>query len=77
MDNDLLRWRREASMSDWVYLAEFAKTSPGYLNLIAYGFRRASPDMAGRIEQGTRMFEAIRPVLKEGLVFSALKRTAD
>lgn len=76
MANDLLRWRREASMSDWDLLAELAGTSRGYLDQIAYSNRRASPEMAGKIEQATRAFDGIRPVLKEGLVFSGVKSRA-
>ena len=46
MSNELLRWRKEASSEEWKRLAALAKTSVGYLDQIAYGFRRASPDKA-------------------------------
>lgn len=42
MSNELLRWRKEASSEEWKRLAALAKTSVGYLDQIAYGFRRAS-----------------------------------
>ncbi len=73
MSNDLLRWRQEASKADWKNLAQLSQTTIGYLDQIAYGYRRASPDMAGKIEHGTRAFAGLRPVLKEGLVFARVK----
>lgn len=42
MSNELLRWRKEASSEEWKRLAALANTSVGYLDQIAYGFRRAS-----------------------------------
>ncbi|MCC8366533.1 transcriptional regulator [Xenorhabdus sp. PB61.4] len=69
MRNDLHRWKKEASREDWKSLAQIVGTSIGYLNLIAGGFRRASPDMASRIEDGTRRFSGLSPVKKENLIF--------
>lgn len=76
MSNDLLRWRQAASKADWKSLAQFAQTSVGYLDQIAYGYRRASPDMAERIEKATRSFEGLEPVSKEALAFAVLKEKA-
>lgn len=78
MSNDLLRWRQAASKTDWANLAQLSKTTIGYLDQIAYGYRRASPDMAEKIEQGTKnkKFKSYLPVLKEGLVFAELKNKA-
>ncbi|MBI6547819.1 transcriptional regulator [Xenorhabdus lircayensis] len=69
MKNDLHRWKREASKDDWSDLAQIVGTSVGYLNLIAGGFRRASPNMASRIEDGTKKFNGLIPVKKENLIF--------
>ncbi|PHM31319.1 transcriptional regulator [Xenorhabdus innexi] len=71
MRNDLHRWKKEASKDDWGNLAQIVGTSVGYLNLIAGGFRRASPDMASRIEEGTKQFNRLTPVKKENLIFTA------
>lgn len=76
MSNDLLRWRQAASKTDWVTLAQLAKTTTGYLDQIAYGFRRASPSMAGKIELGTNQFKDLPKVTKEDLVFCELKTKA-
>lgn len=72
MSNDLLRWRKEASQDDWKLLAQLAGTSVGYLNLIAYGNRRASPKKAEDIEEATKQF-TYQQVKKEALVFAQLK----
>ncbi|WP_261247895.1 transcriptional regulator [Serratia ficaria] len=76
MSNDLLRWRKEASSDEWSKLAALAGTSVGYLDQIAYGFRRASPGKAKQIEAATEKFESITPVTKENLVFSAVRASA-
>ncbi|KHS87098.1 antirepressor [Pectobacterium brasiliense] len=76
MSNELLRWRKDASSDEWTKLAALAGTSPGYLDLIAYGFRRASPTKAAAIEKATQQFEAISPVTKESLVFAPPRTTA-
>ncbi|MFT2798819.1 transcriptional regulator [Serratia sp. N21D137] len=76
MSNDLLRWRKEASSVEWSKLADLAETSVGYLDQIAYGFRRASPSKAKQIEAATKKFESITPVTKEDLVFAAVRATA-
>lgn len=73
MFNDLLRWRREASTTDWDLLAKLANTSRGYLDQIAYGNRRPSPELATSIENGTRQFSSFEPVLREDLIFAPLK----
>ena len=74
MSNELLRWRKEASSEEWKRLAALAKTSVGYLDQIAYGFRRASPDKA--IEEATRNFTGYKPVKKENLVFVSRRASA-
>jgi hypothetical protein len=74
MKNDLHRWKKEATREDWINLAQIAGTSVGYLNLIAGGFRRASPDMASRIEDGTKQFDRLLPVKKENLIFSIITK---
>ena len=50
MSNDLLRWRKDADKDEWAELAQLVGTSVGYMNLIAYGVRRASPERADAIE---------------------------
>ncbi|EHK8991116.1 helix-turn-helix transcriptional regulator [Escherichia coli] len=72
MPSDLLRWRREARAIDyalWDRLAAMVGTSPGYLNLIAYGYRSPSPRRAKKIEDATRQIRGVKPVKKESLVF--------
>lgn len=76
MSNDLLRWRKEASSDEWSKLASLAKTSVGYLDQIAYGFRRASPSKAKQIQAATENFESIKPVTKENLVFADIRSSA-
>ncbi|GAB2931352.1 transcriptional regulator [Hafnia psychrotolerans] len=76
MSNDLLRWRKEASSDEWSRLALLANTSVGYLDQIAYGFRRASPGKAKQIEAATQEFLTIPPVTKENLVFAAVRASA-
>lgn len=76
MTNDLLRWRQEATKDDWSHLAQLAKTSTGYLDQIAYGYRRASPKMAENIENSTKLFKRIKSVSKEKLVFAEIKTKA-
>ncbi|WP_037431355.1 hypothetical protein [Serratia plymuthica] len=76
MSNDLLRWRQSASKDDWKRLAQLSRTTTGYLDQIAYSNRRASPDMAERIELATRKFSGLEPVSKEVLVFAVLKEKA-
>ena len=76
MSNELLRWRKESSAEDWVSLAVLAKTSVGYLDQIAYGFRRASPGKAQAIEEATKKFTDYTPVKKESLVFAPQRATA-
>lgn len=76
MQNELLRWRKGASSNDWSQLADLAKTSVGYLDQIAYGFRRASPGKALAIEQASQKFTGYSPVKKEDLVFAPQRATA-
>lgn len=76
MGNELLRWRKEASADEWNRLAALAKTSVGYLDQIAYGFRRASPGKASAIEEATNHFTGYVPVKKEQLVFAPQRATA-
>ncbi len=70
MSNDLHRWKKEASKIDWLLLAQFSGTSAGYLNQIAYGNRRPSPELAEEIEKATNKFSNIKPVEKERLIFA-------
>ena len=76
MGNELLRWRKEATNDDWVRLAALAKTSVGYLDQIAYGFRRASPGKASAIEEASKYFSGYVPVNKENLVFAPQRASA-
>lgn len=76
MSNDLLRWRKESSTEEWALLAAKAKTSVGYLDQIAYGFRRASPGKASEIEEATKNFNKHQPVTKESLVFAPSRASA-
>lgn len=69
MSNELLRWRKAASSIEWSALAALAKTTTGYLDQIAYGNRRPSPEKAGAIEDATKTFHNQPPVSKESLVF--------
>ena len=72
MINDLLRWRKEASKEEWASLAEKANTTVGYLDLLAYGFRRASPTKALQIENASYEFKLREPIKKENLVFYSM-----
>ncbi|NIG74981.1 transcriptional regulator [Klebsiella sp. Ap-873] len=76
MGNELLRWRKEASANEWNRLAALAKTSVGYLDQIAYGFRRASPGKASAIEEASKQFSDYMPVKKESLVFAPQRASA-
>lgn len=76
MRNELLRWRKESSSEDWISLGVLAKTSVGYLDQIAYGYRRASPGKAQAIEEATKKFTDYMPVKKESLVFAPQRATA-
>lgn len=76
MSTELHRWRKAATTDEWAQLAKLANTTPGYLDQIAYGNRRASPEMASAIEKGTKSFHRQAPVLKESLVFASPRDTA-
>lgn len=76
MSNELLRWRKAATVLEWAQLAILAKTTTGYLDQIAYGNRRASPEKAKAIEEGTLTFDSQPPVSKESLVFAQSRNTA-
>lgn len=69
MENQLLTWRKSSSNDEWVELAGKAGTSPGYLNLIAYGYRNASPRLAMAIEAASKSFSDKPVIAKERLVF--------
>ncbi len=72
MSTELLRWRKDSKKvnSDlWNQLAQLVGTSPGYLNLIAYGKRNPSPRRAKKIEEATKMISEVKPVTKESLLF--------
>lgn len=73
MTNELLKWRQKATRDDWSRLANLAETTTGYLDQIAYGNRRASPQLAERIEKGTKIFRHLHTISKEKLVFIVLK----
>ncbi|EAM8581035.1 MULTISPECIES: transcriptional regulator [Enterobacteriaceae] len=69
MNNQLLIWRKSSTKEQWAELAQKSGTSSGYLNLIAYGHRNASPRLALAIETASKSF-ADKPVItKEQLVF--------
>ncbi|NIY47304.1 transcriptional regulator [Cedecea colo] len=76
MSNDLLRWRKSADKEEWAALAQLVGTSVGYMNLIAYGVRRASPARAAAIEKGTKLIGKHTPVTKESLVFMNTREDA-
>lgn len=76
MNNELFRWRRKASNEDWEILAGLANTFVGYLERIAYGFRRTSPAKAVDIESATKNFKCYGPVTKESLVFAPARNSA-
>ncbi|WP_406670506.1 transcriptional regulator [Raoultella terrigena] len=76
MSNELLRWRKGATTSEWAQLAKLANTTVGYLDQIAYGNRRASPEKAEAIEEATKGFGNHLPVSKESLVFSRPRYSA-
>lgn len=76
MSNDLLRWRKGATSAEWAELAVLAKTSTGYLDQIAYGNRRASPEKAKDIEEATKHFHSQDAVSKESLVFAKSRGAA-
>lgn len=76
MSNDLLRWRKGATSAEWAELATLAKTSTGYLDQIAYGNRRASPEKANDIEEATKQFHSQAAVSKESLVFAKPRNNA-
>ncbi|MEQ0581626.1 transcriptional regulator [Pantoea dispersa] len=71
MNNELLRWRKDASKEEWALLAGKAMTTVGYLNQLAYGFRKASPSKAVQIEKASAEFTSRKPVTKESLVFGS------
>ncbi|HHU1434723.1 TPA: transcriptional regulator [Escherichia coli] len=56
MNNQLLAWRKCSTKEQWADLAKKSGTSPGYLNLIAYGHRNASPRLALAIESASKSF---------------------
>ncbi|NKH43803.1 transcriptional regulator, partial [Salmonella enterica subsp. enterica serovar Infantis] len=53
-----------------------ANTTVGYLDQIAYGYRRASPEKALAIEVASKVFKKHMPVLKESLVFATTRNSA-
>lgn len=69
MSNQLLAWRKASTKDEWVDLAEKSGTSSGYLNLIAYGHRNASPRLAEAIETASKSFVNKPFISKEQLVF--------
>jgi len=71
MNNELLRWRKDASKEEWALLAGKAMTTVGYLDQLAYGFRKASPSKAAQIEKASAEFTSRKSVTKESLVFGS------
>lgn len=71
MNNQLLSWRRAATSAEWLELAKKSGTTVGYLNLVAYGYRNASPRLAIAIEKASETFLLKPPIKKEKLVFRA------
>ncbi|MEI2630068.1 transcriptional regulator [Erwinia aphidicola] len=71
MNNQLLNWRRTSTSSEWLELAKKSGTTVGYLNLVAYGYRNASPRLAMAIEKASETFLKKSPIKKEKLVFPA------
>lgn len=76
MSNELLRWRKGATGAEWSMLATLANTTTGYLDQIAYGNRRASPEKAKAIEDASQNFNNQPPITKESLVFAESKNSA-
>ncbi|WP_290567444.1 MULTISPECIES: transcriptional regulator [unclassified Leclercia] len=76
MNNELLRWRKGATTEEWSQLALLANTTAGYLDQIAYGNRRASPEKAKAIEDASKRFKRQKPVTKESLVFAVIRNNA-
>lgn len=76
MNNELLRWRKGATTEEWSQLAVLANTTSGYLDQIAYGNRRASPEKAEAIEGASKRFNRQDPISKESLVFAAKRNRA-
>lgn len=73
MENVLLSWRRSATKDEWIQLAKLSGTTIGYLNLVAYGYRKASPKLAFLIEAASQNFTDKNVISKESLVFASLK----
>lgn len=71
MSNQLLVWRKASTKEQWADLAKKSGTSSGYLNLIAYGYRNASPRLAIAIEVASKSFPDKPIIAKEQLVFRA------
>lgn len=70
MTNELLNWRKASTKEEWLELARRAGTTAGYLNLVAYGYRNASPRLALSIEAASQGFVGKGLISKEGLVFN-------
>lgn len=71
MNNQLLAWRKSSTKEQWEDLAKKSGTSEGYLNLIAYGHRNASPRLALAIESASKSFMDKPVIRKEQLVFKS------
>ncbi|GKO10228.1 TPA: transcriptional regulator [Klebsiella pneumoniae] len=70
MSNQLLQWRKSSTSDEWKELAFKSGTTPGYLNLVAYGYRNASPRLAQSIELASKCFPSKQVISKESLVFA-------
>lgn len=55
MNNLLKTWMQKANSAQWGKLAKIASTSITYLYQIASGKRKATPDMAARIEKAAEI----------------------
>ncbi len=74
--NDLLRWRKQATKEDWEKLAKLAKTTPGNLDQLAYGYRGASTQKASDIANASLSFRFPKPVTKEAIAFPPVRKPA-
>lgn len=72
--NDLLRWKKQASKEDWEKLAKLAKTTPGNLDQLAYGWRGASAQKASDIANASLNFRFPKPVTKEAIAFPPVRK---
>lgn len=66
MENTALKnWLIRATADEIRKLADIADTSVAYLHHVATGRRNASPELAGKIEEGVLMLRLERPALPD------------